>query len=820
MYCHRANVPIYTLEIVRHSSRFGTRDSYYIKVYLIMPLKTPRTRRRSNHKRLGWYWLFFLVLVALAVPASAYVLYLDNTVRAQFEGKRWALPARVYARPLELFEGMRLAPETLAAELTDLGYVSAKSSERPGTYTSLEDGFRFVTRAFNFWDTVELSLPVRVQFEGGQLAKLEHGGNGRALSLVRLQPLLIGSIYPAHNEDRVLVQLKEVPPMLIQALIAMEDQRYYQHHGIDPLSIARAFWANLRAGGIVQGGSTLSQQLVKNFYLTSDRTFTRKINEAIMALLLDAHYSKDEILEAYLNEIFLGQEGARAIHGFGLASHFYFGRPLNELELSQLALLVGLVPGASYYDPRRYPERVLARRNIVLNTLAARNVINTEEAQSAMSAPLGVTAKAPAGSSPYPAFLDLVRRQLQRDYQEQDLTSEGLQIFTTLDPRVQDSVERALAAHSGELEKQNELPAGQLQGAAIITNSGNGEILAVAGGREARFSGFNRALDARRPIGSLVKPAVYLAALARPEQYTLATLLDDGPVTVKNPGGRPWTPQNYDRQSHGYVPLHTALAKSYNLSTAHLGLALGVPEVLATLQHLGITREFPAYPSSLLGAIDLSPLEVTQMYHTLASGGFRVPLRAIRDVLTSRGEPLQRYELSMKQAFDPAPVFLLTTAMQEVVQSGTARSLYQQIPETLAVAGKTGTTDDLRDSWFAGFSGEHVAVVWLGRDNNLPTGLTGSSGALKVWGNIMQHIDTRPLRPSRPPDIEYVRISAGTQQRIDNECRDAIHGPVIDLPFIKGSAPIATIPCGNRMAGPSRSRNNENPFEWLREIFQ
>ncbi len=743
------------------------------------------TRRKKTLLRL--IGKMALAAVVIAVP---YVLYLDFTVSTHFEGKRWELPARVYARPLELFQGMRLSPAELGAELSDLGYRRNARLDTAGQFSPGDDDLRLVTRAFRFWDSAETSRKVRVVFEGDSVRELRDFDSGKALDLVRLDPVLIGSIYPSHHEDRVLVQIGEVPPLLIKTLIAMEDRHYHQHYGISPVSIARALLANLRSGRAVQGGSTLTQQLVKNFYLTSERTWWRKFNEAIMALLLEAHYSKDEILEAYLNEVFLGQEGSRAIHGFSLASQFYYGQPLADLKLPQIALLAGMVRGASHYDPRRHPERALARRSLVLDVLADQQLITVDQAKSAKAAPLGVIAKAPSGTSLYPAFMDLLRRQLRRDYKEEDLTSEGLQIFTTFDPRIQKNTEQALAARIAQLEKQYKIPAGRLEGAVIVARNDNGEVLAVAGGREARYSGFNRALDAQRPIGSLVKPAVYLTALSLPKRYTLATLLDDSPVTFDNPGGKPWAPQNYDHQNHGMVPLLNALAHSYNVSTARLGMEIGVPGVVRILKRMGVMRDIAPFPSVLLGAVELTPIEVAQMYQTIASGGFRAPLRSIREVLTVKGEPLQRYPLSVEQVLEPAPVFLLTTALQQAVNVGTARSVLAQLPEGLTVAGKTGTTDDLRDSWFAGFSGQHLAVVWMGRDDNRPTGLSGASGALKVWGDIMAGINTDPLRQLLPANVELVRIDPHSGLRAGEACAGAV-----ELPFIEGSAPTATATC-------------------------
>jgi penicillin-binding protein 1B len=774
----------------------------------------PQTPRRWQR----WLWLGgALGIVVMLLAAVEFIGSLNRTVRSHFEGKRWALPARVYARPLELLADMPLTPEDLSSELTSLGYRRTAQSDGPGSFTRTGNTFHIITRPFRFWDGQEPSVSVQARFQRNQLVSLADAQSGAPLPLVRLDPLLIGRIYPAHNEDRLLVRLHDVPLLFIKALIAVEDQRFYEHHGIDLRAMGRALWANLRARTTVQGGSTLTQQLVKNFYLSPARTFWRKLQEALMAVILEWHYSKDAILEAYLNEIFLGQEGQRAIHGFGLASQFYFGRSLEELTLPQTALLISLVRGASYYNPRRHAERALERRNTVLDTLVERGIIAEAEAYAAKTAGLGVTPEAPSGVSPYPAFIDLVRRQLRRDYREQDLTSEGLQVFTTLEPRLQEHVQQVLATRLERLEQQQRLPAGALQGAVVVTRSQVGEVVALAGGRSPLTASFNRALDAIRPIGSMIKPAIYLTALSQPQHYTLVTRLDDKPLSVES-GGKDWSPENFDRQYHGQVPLYQALAQSYNLATVHLGLELGLPQVLQTIKRLGVTRPLDPYPSTLLGALSLTPLEVTQMYQTLASGGFHMPLRTISEVLTAEGEPLQRYPLAVEQAVDAAPVFLLTTAMQEAIRTGTARTLSRQLALSLAVAGKTGTTDDLRDSWFAGFTGSHLAVVWLGQDSYRPTGLSGATGALTVWDDLMRRISSEPLRLTPPQEIEFVTVDAQWRQT-DAHCPDAVA-----LPFIAGSAPQVWAPrCGSQETYGAESRTprrNRTPVDWFRGIFR
>ena len=749
-------------------------------------------KRRKPKKR-------YLINFALAglLLAAAYTVYLDFTVRARFEGKRFALPARVYARPLELYPGLNLSPAELTTELALLDYRELSQPREPGTYHWSNDTLDLTTRPFVFADGPQAAVSLHVKFANGQVRALIDRGDSNPLHLVRLEPALIGGIYPGKNEDRVLVKLDDVPGHLVDALIAVEDRRFYSHHGIDPRGIARAVIATASGDG-VQGGSTLTQQLVKNFYLTAERTLRRKFTEMVMAVLLEAHYSKEEILETYLNEVYLGQDGNRGIHGFGLAAPFYFDKPLSHLDISEAALLVGMLKGPTYFSPRSHPKRALERRNLVLAEMAEEGVITEQQLRSAKATSLGVVDRPPRGTSPYPAFLNLVYRQLMRDYRDEDLRSEGLQIFTTLDPRVQHSAESALSQRLTRLEKARGMQPGTLQAALIVTSTQNAEVQAVVGGRDPRFEGFNRALDAQRPIGSLIKPVVYLTALQEPQSYTLATLLDDSPLVLQQPGTDDWAPQNYDKEFHGEVPLRAALVNSYNVPTARLGLALGVSRVMANLRRLGIDRDLPEYASSLLGSNTLSPLEVAEVYQTIAGDGFRTPLRAIRAVLTAEGEPLQSYPLNVEQEIEAAPLYLLTAALQDVVREGTARELGAYLPADLGIAGKTGTTDDFRDSWFAGFTGDRLGVVWVGRDDNGPTGLSGASGAMTVWGDMMAGLNPAPLILPEPENIERVWIDPASGLLSDAGCRDAV-----ELPFITGSAPTESAPCGPRSLGRS-----------------
>ncbi|MFE8071375.1 penicillin-binding protein 1B [Marinobacteraceae bacterium S3BR75-40.1] len=741
------------------------------------------------------------LLPVLLVLFLGWVVYLDAVVTSQFEGRRWEIPSRVYARPLELYEGASVTPGHLQWELQQLGYSQRTGASRPGSYQHSGRQFTIATRGFAFPDGVEPERRLRLTIEQDRVVDFQALGGGGGVA--RLEPMQIGGIYPAHNEDRILVRLEQVPPELIKALLQTEDRDFFNHWGIAPLSILRAAWANLKAGAVVQGGSTLTQQLVKNFYLSREQTLSRKATEAIMALLLEWHYDKKALLQAYLNEVYLGQAGRRSINGFGLASQFYFGKPVQSLELHESALLVAMVKGPSYYDPRRHPERARKRRNLVIDEMARAQMISPGVAEQAKRQSLDVVGRPNYTNSRYPAYIDLVRRHLSRDYRQEDLQSEGLKIFTTLDPVVQKSAETALSSRLERLDRGDRKT--PLQGAMVVTGKDSGEVLAVVGGRETRFAGFNRAVDAKRPVGSLMKPVIYLTALSDPERYTLITPLQDKPFAVVADDGQRWEPKNYGGEVHGEVPLHEAFSHSYNLATVRVGLDVGIDAVQDNLRRLGADMPLSDYPSILLGAQSMAPVDVAAVYQSIAASGFKTPLRTIRDVATSDGEVLSRYSLDVHQVAEPGPVHLVHYAMQEVMHEGTGRSAYRFLPESLNAAGKTGTTNDSRDSWFAGFTGDYLAVVWVGRDNNEPTRLTGATGALPVWADLMRRLPQHSFQPVAPANVRYHWVDAEAQALTSEGCPDARK-----VPFIVGSEPQKEVNCSGAV-----TRRIKNWFEGL-----
>ncbi|TNE78815.1 MAG: penicillin-binding protein 1B [Gammaproteobacteria bacterium] len=769
--------------------------------------KARKKKKRSRPKSpSGLRWLWRLLAVAVVVAALA-LLVLDAVVYQKFSGKKWSLPSHVYSRALELYQGQSIGREQLQWELDNLGYRRVSAAKEPGQYSVSSTRVELFSRGFEFWDGSEPARLMRVSFRGDSVAALSDSRGGN-LTLARLEPVVIGGIYPSHKEDRELVQLAQLPAYLPEGLVAVEDQAFYRHHGVSLRGIARAMVANLKQGRFAQGGSTLTQQLVKNFYLNQRRTLSRKVQEALMAVLLEVHFSKEEILETYINEVYLGQAGERAVHGFGLASRHYFQRPVEDLELHQVALLIGMVKGASYYNPWRQPERALQRRNLVLNLMAEQGVVTSEQAQRARQKPLGVVPQqnGRGGRWQYPAFLDLVKRRLREHYDESDLQTEGLRIFTHFDPQVQRKLEARVERRIANLEQGYHIAEGQLQGAAVIVRVGSGEVVAMAGDRQAGYAGFNRALDARRQIGSTVKPAVYLTALEKPSQYTLASLIDDAPLSVEGVDGDVWEPRNFGRESHGPIPLYQALGQSYNQAAARLGLELGVDSVVNTLHRLGYEGRLPALPSLTLGAVSMSPVEVAQIYHTIAANGFYTPLRAIDSVFTATNTPLQRYPFKSEQRFDPKTMHLLQYAMQVVLREGTGKSAYRRLPESLVLAGKTGTTNDQRDSWFAGFSGNYLSVVWMGRDDNGKTPLTGGTGALQLWTDIMSGLDNRSMVFNQPEGVSYHWVEPATGRLSREGCSGARY-----LPFVDGSEP--------QQYGACRPASFDGVIDWFKDKF-
>jgi len=727
-----------------------------------MPRKRKRKAPRSGAKRtlLGTLFVFGCFVVA---AATGYVLYLNHLITSTFDGRRWSVPARVYAQPLELYPGLALEIPSLEIELKRLGYRRGDAAA-PGNYAINGNELRTTLRAFTFNDGPRPETPIRIRIADHAIDTLYK--DGEPSGLVRLEPPLIGSFFAAHGEDRIIITPEETPRLLSEGLKVVEDRNFDTHVGFDVKAILRAAITDIRSGELAQGGSTLTQQLVKSYFLDNRRTLLRKLKELTMAVLLDAHYEKADLLNAYINEIYLGQDGERAIHGFGLGSQFYFNKPLSELNPAEIALLIAVIRGPSYYNPFTHPERARARRDLVLGQMAEFGLISADEHTKAIHQPLALTRSARQGGGYYPAFLDLVREQLGHDYDATELASRGYRVFTTLEPRVQDAAEQSVATTLDRIEADRKLPRGELESAVIVSNTQTGEVSAVVGGRRAGFQGFNRALYARRPVGSLLKPAVYLTAFES-GSYNLASIVDDAPLLPTEVGKDGWSPHNFDNEAHGPVPLVRALGDSLNLATVRLGLAVGIDRIATRIGTLVGIDKPPAFPSLMLGAIDLSPLEMLRMYGVFASGGFATPTKTVLSVEDESGAPLGSYPLQMQQVAAPAAVTQVDYALTQVMQRGTGRGSRFAMQ---GVAGKTGTSDDFRDSWFAGFDATHLAVVWVGYDDNRDTKLTGSSGALQVWDGLMATLHPSPVALGTPTGFELRTVDYATGAALQGDC--------------------------------------------------
>lgn len=742
----------------------------------------------SGDRPRGWLYRFVraVVLFGLGLSLGAlgpWVWWLDREVGQRFSDRQWTQASRVFARPLELYPGRPLSAEALVVELEAIGLRPGEAGP-VGRYHRNGSRVEAHLPAFLLPDERLPAQRLTVDFEGSRVRAV-HGAGG-ALALTRLPPAEIGSLMPLDDRDRTLIALADFPPLLVTGIQAVEDRQFAHHFGIDPRGLLRAAAANLRQGRVVQGGSTITQQLVKNLFLTPDRSLVRKASEAVMAVSLERRYSKADILEAYLNEVFLGQDGALAIHGFGRAAEHYFGLPVQALDTEQIALLIGMVRGASWYNPQRNPERARVRRDIVIDMFFETGLISEGEWRRARAAPLDVRSGSARAARRHDGFLDLVARQLRSDYRDRDLRGAGLRIFTTLDPYAQQQAERALAEGLTRVERQ----AGQLQGAVVLVEPASGEIRALVGDRSPGRYGFNRALDARRPVGSVVKPFVYLLALAQPERWQLSSPLMDAPLSVPVAGREPWRPRNYDNQSHGEVALMDALARSLNQATVALGLQIGVPAVLRVFQQFGIDGLGDPHPSVLLGALELSPLQVAQLYQPLAAEGYAAPLRAINQVVDADGREIGRYATRMRPIREREALALLDFALRHAVTDGTARSLSWRLPADPGVRGKTGTTNERRDAWFVGYTDDWLGVVWTGRDDNAPADISGSSSALPVWAELFGSLPLRAPARNWPDRIDWYWIDWPAPLLAVEACANARA-----IPFVAGSQPQAYSPC-------------------------
>lgn len=696
-------------------------------------------------------------IIALMLGFVGYT-FLAKAIEKRFAGRLWSVPAVVLSQSLMIYPGMPLGAAQFEEVLSARGYrPTTAGGPSPGEYVRSKDEVRVFFRGFSYPGTTLKPKEVVVRFQGERVAGIQE--SGVSLPYVAVEPVVLARLFGEDRESRLLIKLADVPDHLIKAVTAIEDRRFFDHRGIDWWGIARALWTDLLARRIVQGGSTITQQLVKNYFLEPERTLRRKLLEAAMALVLEARYSKEQILEMYLNEIYLGQWRSMAIHGIGEAARFYFGRNVEDLSLGESAALAGMIQAPNRYSPYRNPELCRERRNVVLQRMRELQFIGVEDYEKAFAEPIRTAPRLTLGNAA-PYYIDLVKAQLEALYSKETLSSEGLVIYTAYHPEIAWEAEKAVKEGLAELEGRNpklraEDPTEVLQAALVVVHPKTGALTALVGGRDYALSSFNRALQAHRQPGSAFKPFVYLTAL---DQRTPISRIEDVPRVYKG-DGTVWTPRNYDGRYRGIVTLKEALTYSLNAATVNLASQIGFERVVETARRLGFRSRLDPFPSLALGAFEVTPLELAGAYTALANEGQRPELLTIRKVVTPKGTVLERRHMELTTVTSPAKAFLITHMLQHVVEEGTARGL-ASLGIGFPCAGKTGTTSDYRDSWFVGYTSDLLALVWVGFDDNRPTGLSGATGALPLWARFMKNIKPwiAPQAFAVPPGVVERRV--------------------------------------------------------------
>ena len=739
-------------------------------------------KKKSSILRRLFKFVLIIGIIAL-IPFSIWVWWLDRQVVTLFEGQKWQVPAEVYSAPTVLRDGAPWRKEDLEELLADVGYRFGRNSQKIGWAARSSTKVSAHLRPYTDHTGYHSEARRIFSFENGVLQITDL--TGKRYRTAVLEPQKIGYLYGGNTESRDILTYEQIPQSLIDILIATEDREFFNHIGISFTGIARAALVNLSSGARRQGGSTLTQQLVKNMYLTSERTYTRKLTEVIMALSLEYHYSKEEIITAYVNEVYLAQEGSSALHGFAAASQYFFSRPLSELNIDEQALLVGMVKGPSLYNPRRNPERATQRRNVVLDLLVEQGRLSQADANVLKKQPIRLATKGKRRSI-FGDYLDLVSMQLERDFDASQLATENLKIYTGLDVRAQKAAIESMHAQVARFERQDRKLKG-LQGAMVVTDRRTGQVRAIVGSSDEYYSGFNRSLAAVRPIGSLVKPAIYLAAISS-GRYTWWDRVQDEPKRFMV-GNQVWEPQNYSRTTHGEVPLYEAMSKSYNLATIDLANQLGFERIGETLRQLGVKRSFTMYPSVALGSLELSPFEVARLYQPVASIGASSELGVVLSVMDQAGKVLKRFDRRTDVPFTDAALAVTLAGMTKVPEIGTARASQAAFPN-MRFAAKTGTTNDQKDSWFLAITDDYLSTVWLGMDDNTSMNITGSSGAQKVWIEFTKQLPQGSLSRDLPEGARYFSVTEDEFELAAERCDRKV-----ELPFVLGTQPRSSTSC-------------------------
>ncbi|HOV84763.1 MAG TPA: PBP1A family penicillin-binding protein [Syntrophobacteraceae bacterium] len=739
-------------------------------------------------------WLVAKVLILLfslaLLVAVAFFYHLTVEIQKRFSSRRWSVPSRVFSAVVPVYPGQSLSLSDVRRLFEERRYQTAiRDTLNPGEFRVFPNSLVVHIRGFQFPGRTLPAQTVRFDFQQNKISRIVSAGGD--IPVLELEPMELARLFGPERESRLLVNIGQVPRHLTEAIVAIEDHRFYEHGGLDWRGMFRALWADLRARRVVQGGSTITQQLVKNYFLEPERSIKRKLLEASMSLVMENLYTKDEILEMYLNEIYMGQRGSVAVHGVGEASRTYFGRNVEDLTLAESATLAGMIRAPNMYSPLSRPEASKKRRNLVLKRMLELEKISFLDHEKTRLEPVRVADPSlPVNLAPY--FVDTVRQQLQELYAPEALESEGLNIYTTLHPELALAAENTLREGLKELEKAASTPPGSepfppLQAVLIAIQPKTGSVLSLRGGRDYWESSYNRALYAHRQPGSAIKPFVYLAAL---DAFTPSDLLADE-ATSYPVDGTFWVPKNYDRRYRGRVLFRDALEQSLNAATVSLALTVGLNNIMETIRTLGIQTPLQPVPSLALGAFEVTPLQLAEAYATLDNDGQKPYLLTLREVVDDKGNVLERRSVDLATVTTPAKAFLITDLLQGVVERGTARNV-RRLGVNFPCAGKTGTTNDTRDSWFVGYTTDLLVLIWVGYDDNRPTELTGAKGAGRLWARFMSQV-----RPWIHP--QKFRVPPGVVQRL----------------ICPQSGRLAVLSCPGRRFEYFLSENVPQDFCWL-----
>jgi len=716
------------------------------QIQLNMPIKKRPAQKKKPRKKSRRRLLIALARIfitgglAASLLLAPYCLYLSIKIENRFSGRRWDIPSRVFSDSTILMPGQGVRPESLKDKLKALGYreTASKPSQKGEMKVSGTEIDIFL-HDLKMPGVERPGFPVRISIGNGAIQALSSRTGNKDLPMIELEPEEVMLFYGDEHERRRLITLDQAPPHLIHAVLAAEDRHFFSHFGLDPIGILRALFVNLLHGGIRQGGSTITQQLAKNYFLTNERTLTRKFNEVIIALIIDAKYDKKQILEMYLNEIYLGQKGSASINGFGEATFFYFGKQVSDLTLSESAVLAGLIKSPGQYSPYADKKICAERRDMVLKAMLDNDMITEKDLQAALAAAVRTATYSPTNKKA-PYFMDYLAQQLRDMYPPEVLNSLGLSIYTTIDMQVQKAAEQALSRGLERLEKgqpalRRDEPGKQLQGAVVVIDPKSGAIKALVGGRDYGVSQFNRVTQARRQPGSALKPFVYLSSL---DICTPATMLSNEPRTM-TVGGRQWEPKNYENIPETRLTMRESLARSVNLTTIDLAMRTGLSRIIVTARLFGFSTPLTPSPSMVLGASEVIPLELARAYCAFASGGVLPVPFTLKKVIDENGTVLALRHMSAKRIIAQDKAYIMNSLLRSVVTEGTARSLSGR-GVTVPAAGKTGTTNDSRDAWFAGYTPDLLALVWVGFDDGESIRNTGASAALPIWADIITSV--------------------------------------------------------------------------------